>query len=572
MEVEAYVVEEVTLHLGEVEVVLDVTIGAFASLTAEANQCDVGLLGLVGDDARSDFQFGKHRLAPTECVGKLGSILALLELLVVVVEVLQVFGNGKAGIGDALHQVDGVSLVDVARTCSTCDEVIGGDAEDGHVLHVLHRKGAPVVLEQYHTFGSRLTGDFGMSLEVGFVAVLVAFEARRANDVLEDATGVAVKVSHGNGAIVHAFDDTVDFGLVAGFHEVVAGNDSLHRAFLGTPVGHHDALVAPLVTQDGGEQSVALLGKFAVDLVVGRHHGPGISLLHGNLEALEVDFAQSTLADHFVDEGAVGLLRVDGEVLDAGADTLALNATNVGSSNLACYQRILGIVLEITSAKGRTMDVHAWSKEYVATVFEHLVADAMTYALDKFLVPRAGQSSAYGETCGIIGVGIAFACGTDAHTGRTIGKDGGRDAEARDGTGSTSSTWDEVGMSADDAIELLGGLRNAVTYAKGGFLLEGHCLEDFIYVVGTERELLCRQGLGTDEQHGCCEKLNLHGEMVFRNGCCKYMDFYRIVQQIHILISLLHEKNAEFADFCIFFVQFSVFLHYFRAKSLYIIW
>ena len=242
-------------------------------------------------------------------------------------------------------------------------------------------------------------------------------------------------------------------------------------------------------------------------------------------------------------------------MLDAGAYALALDATYVSSSDLASYQRILGIVLEITSAKGRTMDVHTWCEKDVATVFEHLVADAMTYALDKFLVPRAGQSGAYGETGGIIGVGIAFACGTDTHTGRTIGKDCGRNAEARDGTGGTSSTWDEVGMSADDAIELLGGLSNAVTYAKGGFLLEGHCLEDFIYVVGTERELLCRQGLGTDEQHGCCEKLNLHGEMVFRNGCCKYMEFYLIVQQIHILISLLHEKKCRICRF----------LHFFRA-------
>ena len=493
MEVEANIVEKVTLHFGEVEVVLDVTIGAFTSLTAKANQSDVGTLCLIGDGTCRNCKFGKHRLAPTECVGKLGSILALLELLVVVVEVLQFFGNRKACIGDALHQIDGISLVHITRTCSTCDEVVCGNTEYGHVLHVLHRQSIAIILEQYHTFSSRLTSDSSMFLQIRFVAVFVAFEARSANDVLEDALGIAVEVGHRNNAIVHALDDAVDLGLVTWFHKVVAGNDSLHRAFLGTPVGHHDALEAPLVAQNGGEQSMTLLGEFAIDLIVGRHHGPGISLLHGNLEALEINLTQSTLAHYFVDKGAVGLLRIHGEVLDRSADALALDATNVSSSNLACYQRIFGIVLEIASAKGRTMNVHTRSEQNVATVFEHLVANAMAYAFYQFGVPCASQSGSYGKSCSIIGVGIALACGTNTHTGRTIGQYSRRNTEARDGTGSACCTWNKVGMSAEDTIELLGCLCNAVTYAKGGFLLKRHCLEDFIYVVGIQHELLCRQ-------------------------------------------------------------------------------
>ena len=261
--------------------------------------------------------------------------------LITGVEACQALGHLQAGIAQAGHHIDGIGLVDVARACATGDEVVGSDAEDGHLLRARHGQGIGFVLEQYHTFGGALARHGSMGLEVGLVAELVALETWSEDNILEYATCIAVEVGHGDSAVLHAFDDAVNLGLVARLHEVVAGNDSLDGAFLAAPVGHDDALVAPLIAQDGGEQAVALLGELAVELVVGRHHGPGVGLLHGNLEALEVDFAQGTLAHHLIDHRAVGLLRIDGEVLDAGADVLALDAAHVGCSDLARDNRIL---------------------------------------------------------------------------------------------------------------------------------------------------------------------------------------------------------------------------------------
>ena len=54
---------------------------------------------------------------------------------------------------------------------------------------------------------------------------------------------------------------------------------------------------------------VAALGSVgAVDLVVRAHHGPGIGLLDGDLEALQVDLTLGARGDDGVVAGAVRLL------------------------------------------------------------------------------------------------------------------------------------------------------------------------------------------------------------------------------------------------------------------------
>ena len=106
------------------------------------------------------------------------------------------------------------------------------------------------------------------------------------------------------------------------------------------PVGHHDALIAPVIAQNLGEQVVVAHRELAVDFVVRCHDGPGIALAHGNFEATQIDFTCGTLADTLVHASAVGLLRVDGEVLGGDACALALHTVDVGGSNLTRQQRV----------------------------------------------------------------------------------------------------------------------------------------------------------------------------------------------------------------------------------------
>ena len=137
-----------------------------------------------------------------------------------------------------------------------------------------------------------------MGLEVGTVGGGVFVETRCLDDVFEHAAHVAVDILDIELAALHALDDFLGLGRLSGLHEVVAG---LHlsgggQTFADTdPVGHHDALEAPVVAQDLGEQVVVTHRELAVDLVIRGHDGPGITLADGNLEAAEVEFAGGTL-------------------------------------------------------------------------------------------------------------------------------------------------------------------------------------------------------------------------------------------------------------------------------------
>ena len=48
--------------------------------------------------------------------------------------------------------------------------------------------------------------------------------------------------------------------------------------------------------------------ELVINLVVGGHDGPGVTLADGDLEASQIELAGSTLGDTFVDTGTVGLL------------------------------------------------------------------------------------------------------------------------------------------------------------------------------------------------------------------------------------------------------------------------
>ena len=157
-----------------------------------------------------------------------------------------------------------------------------------------------------------------MGLEVGGVRGGILQEARGLDDVLEHAAHVAVDIGNIELAFLHALDDLFDLCGLSRLHEVVACmylTDGWQALADADPVGHHDALVSPVVTQDFREQVVIAHGVLAVHLVVGCHDGPGIALADGDLKASEIELAGGTLGETLIDSRAVGLLRVDSEVL-----------------------------------------------------------------------------------------------------------------------------------------------------------------------------------------------------------------------------------------------------------------
>ena len=242
--------------------------------------------------------------------------IQLLEIDILLIEILERLHEGETGVLQTLHHVDHISLVDIAGAGSAGHEINGGYSEQSHFLRAFQREQAVLVLQQDHGLGRGRAGHLGMGLEVGGVAVLVALEMRSLHDVLQHPLHVPVEVGLGKFAALHCVDQPPDLGLVAGHHQVVAGGRGLHGALLAAPVGHHDTVEAPLVAQDPGQQVIALLGIFSVELVVRRHHRPGFGLLDCYFEALEVDLAQGAGVHAGVVLMTVGLLVVHCEVLD----------------------------------------------------------------------------------------------------------------------------------------------------------------------------------------------------------------------------------------------------------------
>ena len=113
-----------------------------------------------------------------------------------------------------------------------------------------------------------------MSLQIGFVAELIAAEAWGLDDVLEHASHVLIDILDVELAALHTFDDVFCLCGIAWRHQVVAclylvdGVETLSFALV-DPVGHHDAAEAPVGAEDICEQAFAALCELSVHQIVG---------------------------------------------------------------------------------------------------------------------------------------------------------------------------------------------------------------------------------------------------------------------------------------------------------------
>ena len=291
-----------------------------------------------------------------------------------------------------------------------------------------------------------------MGLQVGLVRELVALIAGRLLDEAEDARDAAVEVGLGQLAAPDARHDGVELLFLARLQHVVAGPHLLGTVLAAKPVGHHRAFVAPLIAQDGGDEVFALRGVDAVDVVVGGHHRPGLRLLDGNLEALQVDLAQCPLRNLCIVVHAVRLLVVGGKVLDARAHAVGLHTVDVGGSGLAGHQGVFRVVFEVAPAERAAHDVEGRGQEHVGAILLHLLSDGGAHLLNEGCVPCAGQQRADGEVGAVVGLRVALAGGVDAQARRAVGQHDGRNLQRVERVGGAGSTRHQVLRGADDGI------------------------------------------------------------------------------------------------------------------------
>ena len=192
----------------------------------------------------------------------------MLECDVVGIDIGKVLIYLKAGIVESFHEADSVGLVHIARTGTSCNEVITCDTKYRNLLHILQWEGAIVVLQKHHAFGCALASDGSMSLQVGLVAEVVTFEARTTNDVLQNATHTGINILDFKFTALHLVDDLLGLLDHTRSHQVVACMNLVGSIALAGPVGYDDATEAPFIAQNGGKQFAIGLGPDTIQTVV----------------------------------------------------------------------------------------------------------------------------------------------------------------------------------------------------------------------------------------------------------------------------------------------------------------
>ena len=460
--------------------VLGPAVAAFTRVAGNREDGDVGLGDRLVDEAAGHVHLGDDGLAEQDRRGRRVVLeFRLLQGDVLLVPVLDSLVDLEPVDAEAFGHVADIFLVHVAGAGAAGDEVIGAHAVQRDLLHALERQDA-IVLQEDQAFGGRLADEYRVAFQVRIVGVLVALETRGLDNVVEHVADAQVHILDLQGAVLDAGDDFADEDVHARLQEVVDGADLLDGLAGAGPVGHHDALEAPLLAENGIQQVAVRLRVGTVDPIVGGHDGPGIGLLDGDLEALEVELAEGAWIDAGVIGHAVRLLAVAGEMLDGNAHAVGLDAAGVGGGHLAGQKGILGEILEITAAEGVPVQVHARGQEDVRPVFLHFLAHRGGEFLHQRRVPGRCQGGAHREARAVERLVRAGTGGVDAEAGRTVGEDGLRDAQARDGPGGAGGAGDQDLVGAREAADHAA---PAGADQQGGLLLQGHRLQDFVDVV-----------------------------------------------------------------------------------------
>ena len=110
-----------------------------------------------------------------------------------------------------------------------------------------------------------------MSLEVRIVRCGIFVETWSLDDILEHAAHIAINIGDAELTALYTLDDLIDLCGLSGLHQVVAGLNlgDGGQTFADTnPVGHHDTLIAPILTQNLGEQIVITHRELSVHLII----------------------------------------------------------------------------------------------------------------------------------------------------------------------------------------------------------------------------------------------------------------------------------------------------------------
>ena len=306
--------------------------------------------------------------------------------------------QAAAGLEDGEGAVQ-LSGVDHAGAGALVPGGLGKVADDCHRGALLQGQDMVLVLQQHDSVLSGLAGHGVVGLHVELLGGVGRDDSGKEHAQIL----VQPLVNHvlGQGAGLHRSHQLPVTVAAGGRHlQGVSAAGALSAVVAAAPVGDHEAVKAPLVHQNVPQQFLVLVGVLAVDPVVGRHDGHGVSLFYGDLKAGQVDLPVGPLVHHAVRVHPKGLLAVGGKVLGAGCHTLALDATDVGRRHLAGQIGILGEILKVAPAQGGALHVQAGAQQHADALSLGLFAQHLAQLLAQLRVPGVGHGGRRGVAGG----------------------------------------------------------------------------------------------------------------------------------------------------------------------------
>ena len=242
----------------------------------------------------------------------------------------------------------------------------------------------------------------------------------RGSDI-QDLLGARVHVGGLQFTGLDGRDDLSGARQARGGHlEAATGTSRLNRTVRAAPVGNNHAVETPLGAQDVGQQVLVLVGVGSVDEVVGAHDRARLGGPAHDLEARQVDLAHRALVHDGVRGHAAQLLGVDGEVLGACCRSRGLDAFDEAGGHASGEDRVLGEVLKVAPAQGRTLDVQAGAEQDVDAEAARLKAQRLSHLTGQVGVPGGGKRRRRREARGLLGFGDTQVVGIPELTAHAV--------------------------------------------------------------------------------------------------------------------------------------------------------
>ena len=300
----------------------------------------------------------------------------------------------EIGVGDALfvkrllgrRELRGVDHR-AARTliAHLCEHL----ADDEQLSAVRFERQRAVVFEEHGTVGRDLGGKRVMGLEIG---VLLFGSDGIPFDETKHIFDSLVERLHIERAVLERLqDDIAAVGGIAGHFEIEPCLQRSNAVVRCTPIGHDEAVKAPLFAEDVGEQPLVLRTESAVDGVVRAHEGRRFCLFYDTLERTKVDLARGALIADAVAGKAVILGIVERKVLEGNAHALRLHAFDFADTHLGSEKWIFGVILKIAAAQRIALDVDTGAEDNVHTVVPALGGNALPHLSGVFGIPARGD-------------------------------------------------------------------------------------------------------------------------------------------------------------------------------------